>query len=298
MRSIGQPLLAVAFLGTVFAVPAFAQPSSYPAPCDAAKVSKGDVDRAHSVYLSGKQFLDESNYDKAISYFNDAYSIDCSVHGILLAIATAYERKGDKAEAVRALEEYLRRAPNAPDREHVERRIKNLNDQLAHEAPPAPSASASSAPATPTASAVPSTTAPPMPSATPAATATVEPPPPPAEPPRTGSPGPWILGGIGAAAAIGGVVLYVVGSGDISSALNVCPTRMQCPASAASQGNNGRTLETVGVVVGSVGLGTFAAGLIWLLAEKPAASPPPVGRGFVKPVLAPGYAGVEVGSAL
>src|SRR5579859_62072 len=164
MRSIGQPLLAVAFLGTVFAVPAFAQPSSYPSPCEASKVSKGDVDRAHSVYLSGKQFLDESNYDKAISYFSDAYSIDCSVHGILLAIATAYERKGDKAEAVHALEEYLRRAPNAADREHVERRIKNLNDQLAHEAVPA--SAASSAPAASAASPAPSATAPVAPSAT------------------------------------------------------------------------------------------------------------------------------------
>jgi hypothetical protein len=117
------------------------------------------------------------------------------------------------------------------------------------------------------------------------------------EPPARGSPGPWILGGIGAAAAIGGAVLYVVGSSNISSALNVCPTRMACPPSAASQGNNGRTLEKVGVAVGSVGLGTLAAGLIWLFAEKPAAAPA-LGRGFVSPVLAPGYAGVEVGSAL
>jgi hypothetical protein len=121
---------------------------------------------------------------------------------------------------------------------------------------------------------------------------------PPAEPSTKGSPGPWILGGIGAAAAIAGGVLYVIGSSDISSAENVCPNRVCVSASAASQGNNGRTLEKVGVVVGSVGLGTLAAGLIWLFAEKPALPPAPVGRAFVSPVLAPGYAGVEVGSAL
>src|SRR5260221_11578828 len=129
MRSTCKPLLVVALLGTLVAVPALAQPASYPVACEAAKVSKGDVDRAHAVYLSGKQFLDESNYDKAISYFIDAYSIDCSVHAILPIIATAYERKGDKTEAVHALDEYLRRVPSAPDREKVERRIKNLNDQ-------------------------------------------------------------------------------------------------------------------------------------------------------------------------
>src|SRR5450432_1139045 len=135
-RSIRKPLLAAALVGILVAVPALAQqPASYPPPCDALKVSKGDVDRAHTVFLSGKQFLDESNYDKAISYFNDAYSIDCSVHAILPIIATAYERKGDRNEAVRALEEYLRRVPASPDRERIERRIKNLSDQLAQEKP-------------------------------------------------------------------------------------------------------------------------------------------------------------------
>jgi Tetratricopeptide repeat len=302
MRSIGQSLLAVALLGTVFAVPAFAQPSSYPPPCDASKVSKGDVDRAHAVYLSGRQFLAESNYDKAISYFNDAYSIDCSVHGILPAIATAYERKGDKAEAVRALEEYLRRAPNAADREQVERRIKNLNDLIAREAPPP--ASASSAPA---ASAAPSASPLPAPSAANAASVPATPttmqPPAPEPPPGKSSAGPWVLGGIGGAAIIGAVVLYIVGSSDISSALSVCPSRSGCPASAASQGNEGRTLKTAGAIVGGVGLGAVAAGVIWFLAEKPAASPATGGAGavrgpFLSPVLAPGYAGVEVRSAL
>src|ERR1017187_1312535 len=151
-RSIRKPLLAVTLGLTAVAVPALAQqPASYPPPCDASKVTKGDVDRAHTVFLSGKQYLEEANYDKAISYFKDAYSIDCSVHAILPIIATAYERKGDKAEAVRALEEYVRRAPNAPDHDVIERRIKNLKDQLAREQPtalppiPPPAASASAA---------------------------------------------------------------------------------------------------------------------------------------------------------
>ena len=103
----------------------------------ASKVSKIDVERAHTVFLSGKGFLDESNYDKAISYFKDAYSIDCSVHGILPIIATAYERKGDKAEAIHALGEYILRVPNTPDREVIERRIRNLREQLAQEKPTA-----------------------------------------------------------------------------------------------------------------------------------------------------------------
>jgi hypothetical protein len=290
MRSICKPLLIVAFLGTVVAVPALAQTSSYPPACDASKVSKSDVDRAHAVYLSGKQFLDESNYDKAISYFNDAYSIDCSVHAILPIIATAYERKGDKTEAVRALEEYLRRVPNAADREHVERRIKNLNDQLSHEAQPASSASASSAAA---ASAAPTTSAP-EPSAAqtaPAASAS-----PPEDQPRKASPGPWIVTGIGGAAIIGGVVLYIVGSGDVSSAADACPTRKLCAPSVASQGNDGRTLKAVGVVVGGVGIGAVVGGLLWHYFDKGGA--PAAAGGYISPVVAPGYAGVVLGSSL
>src|SRR5580692_12176004 len=131
MRSTRKPLLLLVLLGMAVAVPALAEPpSTYPAACDASKVSKIDVERAHTVFLSGKGFLDESNYDKAISYFKDAYSIDCSVHGILPIIATAYERKGDKHEAIRALEEYLKRAPTATDHDVVERRIRNLKDQM------------------------------------------------------------------------------------------------------------------------------------------------------------------------
>src|SRR5580658_8420739 len=151
MRSLRHSLLSVVSLVTIVAVPVLAQSSSttYPPPCDASKVSKSDSDRAHTVYLSGKQYLDESNYDKAISYFNDAYSIDCSVHGILPIIATAFERRGDRAEAVRALEEYVHRAPNAGDREVIERRIRNLKDQIARDAPPPPTAASAPPPPPP-----------------------------------------------------------------------------------------------------------------------------------------------------
>ncbi|MGH7437565.1 MAG: tetratricopeptide repeat protein [Polyangiaceae bacterium] len=133
MRSC-KPLYLALALAAFASAPAIAQQSgasAYPAACDASKVSKSDVDRAHTVFLSGKQYLEESNYDKAISYFKDAYSIDCSIHAILPIIASAYERKGDKAEAVHALEEYQKRAPTAPDHEVMDRRIRNLKDQLA-----------------------------------------------------------------------------------------------------------------------------------------------------------------------
>jgi tetratricopeptide (TPR) repeat protein len=296
MRSFRQPLLVIALLGVAVAVPAFAQqPSQYPAPCDASKVSRSDVERAHTVFLSGKQYLDESNYDKAISYFKDAYSIDCSVHKILPIIATAYERKGDKTEAIRALEEYLKRAPSGDDREVIERRIRNLKEQLAASgaatAPTAP-------PSTATPSAPPTSTVPPV--ASPPPLTTVVPPPSSTTqgevPPPSGgghTAGPWVLFGVGAAVMATGVALLAVGASDISSAEGACPNRM-CPASntsAKDQGNTGRALETTGGVALGVGGAAAVAGLIWHFVERPKPSPSGTGT-TLTPTLGTGYAGL------
>jgi hypothetical protein len=260
---------------------------TYPQPCDPSRVSKADVERAHTVFLSGKQYLEESNYEKAISYFNDAYSIDCSVHGILPIIATAFERKGDRAEAIRALEEYQRRAPNAPDHEVIERRLRNLNDQLAREqasaaaaAPPPPAAPPPSAPAPPAPTAAPPPSPPPP-----------SPPPAPPEPQASGpSALPWVIVGIGGAALIAGGVTWLVGDSDVKSAEATCKVHDPCSDPAAvSKGNDGRTLELIGgpMFIGGVVVGT--AGLIWAFLEAPKRSPRPAA---VAPVIAPGYAGV------
>jgi tetratricopeptide (TPR) repeat protein len=297
MRSIRNLLLVVALGGVAIAVPVFAQqPSDYPPPCDGSKITKGDVDRAHTVFLSGKQFLEESNYDKAISYFKDAYSIDCSRHAMLPIIATAYERKGDKGEAVRALDEYLKRAPEAPDHDVIERRIRNLKDQLAREPPPptasapAPTASASSSAPPPVATApAEGTTA-----SSPSASAS-------APPPRAEGHGvaPWVMVGVGGAVALAGVALFGAGAGDLSNAENQCPDHMHCAsASAVDQGNKGRSLERAGGVVIGGGLAIVAAGLVWHLLEKPAdhSGGAPATGAHVTPVVAPGYAGVSVGA--
>ncbi len=300
MRSSRRPLLVLSLLGLAFVVPALAQPASpsaYPQACEDAKVTKADRDRAHTVYLSGKQFLDESNYDKAISYFKDAYSIDCSVHGILLAIATANERKGDKREAIHALEEYQKRAPSAADHEVVDRRIKNLKDQLPLEPPTAPSATAS-APSAPAPAASGSV----EPSATAGSTGPLPTTPAPQAPPEGGSyhtAGPWIAVGAGVAALAGGVIMYAVGAPKISDAENVCPTRMNCAATVAGEGNDGRSLETAGITVGSVGLAAVVAGLVWHFTEHPKTASTALAPGVrIEPMLAPGVAGISLGTSL
>jgi hypothetical protein len=101
--------------------------------------------------------------------------------------------------------------------------------------------------------------------------------------------------GIGAAAALTGGILYIVGAGDISSAEKRCPTRT-CPANAmASQqtGNTGRGLENVGGPLIGIGAGALVAGLLWHFLEKPTSAPPATAT-MVSPVAVAGYGGVAV----
>ena len=282
------------------AVPALAQaPSTYPAACDASKVSKNDVERAHTVFLSGKGFLDESNYDKAISYFKDAYSIDCSVHGILPIIATAYERKGDKAEAIHALGEYILRVPNTPDREVIERRIRNLREQLAQERPMATAATTApngTTTAVPTATTtVPTGDTGSTATATPPTSSTGSPPPPAA---GEHSVAPWALVGVGGALVVTGAVLLVLGSGKVSNANSTCPGHVGCAQSVADDGNAGRLMETIGIIGGIAGIVGVGAGLVWHFTEGGPAQTASTSRGtYVTPVVTPGFAGMSLGGS-
>jgi hypothetical protein len=300
MRLSLRPVLLVALLGTAAAVPAFAQSgasdsavSTYAA-CTT-KPSQGDTDAAHGAYVAGKGSFDEADYTTAINYFKDAYRRDCTKSELLEIIARAYELKGDRREAVHALETYVERAPTAADVDVQKRHIANLKREIAEQAAASSSASASaSASAAPSASASASA----APSATASAAPTTEPPP--ASPQGGHTLPPWIVVGVGGAALITGGVLYLVGSGNVSSAENNCPapshTGPNCTASDASSGNSGRTLESVGVVAGSVGLAAVAGGLIWHFIEPTSsATATQTGKPLVLPQVGPGYAGVGVG---
>lgn len=252
--------------------------ATYPPACEPTSVSKSEAARAHSVYLSGKEYLDESSYDKAIRYFLDAYAIDCSVHGILRVIASAYERRGDKGSAVDALELYLRRAPTAPDREVVERRIKNLREQIVHdETPVAPS------PASPPPHPAPEQPAP-LSGPTRVLAATHSPSP---------SVVPWVVAGVGGAVAVAGGVLAALGASDISNASSRCGSRLHCAPDVADEGNRGRTLEQAAAVVLPAGAAVLAAGVVWrILDGSRVEAPVPPATVVVGPR---GYAGIAVG---
>jgi len=298
MRSSIRTTLLAALAGTAVAVPAFAQQGAatmhmtYADTCDATKVTKADTEKAIKLYQLASDFIRESNYDSALDLLKRAYDTDCRAVELLLGLATVFERAGNRPEAVHALEEYLRRAPNAADRDTIEKRIRNLNGGSAPTgtAPPSASTGVTAPP-----SAVPSATVSAVPTAS--SSAWVAPTTTSRSPGGGPGAGPWVIGGVGVVAAGVGIGAFIAGSGKVSTSDKNCPDRV-CPVGStyASDGNTGRTLETVGVVSMIAGGALVGAGIIWLVAGQPKHTTTG-GVTHLTPTMAPGFAGLSLGGA-
>lgn len=271
------PLVACAF-----AVPALAQsPALTNYPVCTGKPSAQDSEAAHSAFLLGQRFFNEADYGSALHNFVDAYKIDCTKNDLLIAIARANELSGNKADAVHALETYLQRSQtlSTDDKAQIQKRIDNLKSQIAAQSP------ATTVPLAPT----------PVPTAIvqPSPPATVAPSPPPAEE-RHHSAVPWVVTGVGGAAAIAGIVALLVGyvqyTGDECNGTPMCPKGS--PNIAA--GNSALGVQHIGVGLLVGGGAVAAAGLIWHFVEPtgPGAGPGGDKKAECEPMLGPGYVGV------
>jgi hypothetical protein len=142
----------------------------------AARAAVDDTDTARRLYESATRHFDLTEYEAALNDFKEGYRHkDDPV--FLYNIAQCYRLMNKNDEALRFYRSYLRRAPSAPNRDEVERRITTLQESLAaaeraRATPPQttlpPSNIKPSADAPPTATTTPPTTTPPA----------VEPPPP------------------------------------------------------------------------------------------------------------------------
>ena len=299
---LDRQILTIALLATVVAVPALAQTggvSQYPE-CTV-KPSADDSEAARNAYLFGKRKYDEAEYATAVSYFKDAYKTDCTKHEILIIISRSYELSGNKAEAINALETYLKRVPNAPDADVQRKRIANLKAQTAPPPPPPPPPSTGTAPTTTSTSTAPTATS----TSTAAPVPTDQPP----SDKTQHSIAPWIVTGAGGVVLVTGAVLLIVGAGNVSSTndkLRAAGCDPNNPAQKCSSTpavvnplndklSSAKTTETVGGVLIGVGVAAVAAGLVWhFVFDKP--NPDKTAIRF-QPALAPGYAGAGVGAA-
>jgi len=274
--------------GALFLLPALARAETpvqpYP-PCDRTP-TKGDSAAAEGAFQAGNAAYGEADYDRAINYWEDAYRRDCTAHPMLLNLARAYEINGQKRHAVNALRTYVARNPNSGDEGQIKRRIEKLDEQIQTEA-------AATTTAPPPGPAQPVTTQPPAP-------APMETPPPQAEPAPTGkrSAVPLIVVGAGAVATVVGGVIFFGARSDISDFEKQCPVdpttgHNVCPAgtSYADDANAAESRQTLGEVIGGVGLAAVAGGLIWYFVQKPSS---PASSTAVVPAFAPGYGGLEL----
>src|SRR5438270_7360309 len=133
MRGSRKSLLAC-LIGIALAVPALAQSggvTQYPAcPDPPPKLSQTELEAAHASYKVGVEAYRKGDYNKALDNFRDSFRRDCSKVALLDFISRAYEGKGDKAEAIHALEVYLQRNPKAEDADAIQARITNLKAQI------------------------------------------------------------------------------------------------------------------------------------------------------------------------
>ncbi|WP_146648071.1 tetratricopeptide repeat protein [Labilithrix luteola] len=273
--------------------------SSYPS-CTGRTISQSESDAAHTIYLAGRVQYDDSNWDAAIAQFREAYRRDCTKHELLVIISRAYESKGDKQEAINALQTYLERVPaNSPDAPALRTRLENIKRQLAEENKKKEQAAAAAAASTP-------------PPATTTTTTTTTPPP--ATERREHTVLPWIVVGVGGAAVVAGAVLLLAApkmppSCDESTGnCTYPPTVNSSNATQLQKDEFDQNRETAGRAVGMKQAGTITligggvlvvGGLVWHFLEPTgsAETGATAKRPKITPAVSPTFAGVSLGGS-
>jgi hypothetical protein len=208
------------------------------------KPSSADLEGAKGAHKAASQFYERGDYDKAIRYWNDAYSFDCTAHSVLINIANANEKKGDKASAIAALETYLKRSGSDPT---IEEKIRNLRQSLPAGTPSTTDTTAITPPPLPTTSTTGVPTAP-----TPIVLQ------------RPYGLAPWVVVGGGGASLVAGAILTPFAISTIAKTEESCGGTRVCPNKPlADQGNTARVQVGVGIAAFAVGGVMMAGGLVW-----------------------------------
>jgi tetratricopeptide (TPR) repeat protein len=88
--------------------------------------SKYDPFPAEQDVEVGAFYMHKGDLDAAILRFEDAIRLRSNFAKPRLLLAEAYEKKGDKATAVKYYREYLKAFPDAPDTKKVRQKIEKL----------------------------------------------------------------------------------------------------------------------------------------------------------------------------
>jgi hypothetical protein len=254
-------------------------------PCDHGP-SSSDLSAAKGAFQAGWVSFDEGDYARAITYWEDAFRRDCTALALLLNLARAYELAGKLDQAVGALQTYLERMPESPERDSIQRRIEVLKEKIAETRPsePAPVESLRPEPVRDRQAHEPKPRLPP----------------PPPEPPAEHSIVPIVLSGVGLVALVGGGAIYLDARHAVSDYTKQCDVdgSRTCPDDQTRDAaNKARTRVQIGSVVALAGAAATVGGLIWYFVSPPRpmrGGTDGRGRVALEPNVAPGFAGVVV----
>ncbi|MFH0900443.1 MAG: hypothetical protein V2A73_07420, partial [Pseudomonadota bacterium] len=200
-------------------------------------------------YQKGQSKYDLAEYESAIVEFKKAYELS-DAPGLLFNIAQAHRRNGDCKQALRFYKNYLRRQPDAPNREEVEKLIADMeacSDGGAQGDVVAPAATSPAPPddsSTPPASPDPATASVPVSAASNAT---------PAEPTSPSAPS---APSVAASAEHGGLPMPADAANGVTSPLPDTPTTELRSSGRGSSGHESWPLATMPWM----GLGTVGAG--------------------------------------
>jgi tetratricopeptide (TPR) repeat protein len=301
MRSRTKSLLAC-LIGVALAVPAIAQQSGsvtqYPTcPDPPPKLSRAELEAAGASYHVGVEAYDNGDYRKALDNIKDSFRRDCSKLQLLEQLALIYAALGDRAEAIHALETYLQRNPKAADIDTVQNRIQNLRALMQQSATATATATTTTtATATATTTATVTATATAVPTATTTSTEEV----------RGHTAGPWVVVGVGVAAAIAGGVMIGIAQSNYVTQESGCLVQengdWSCSPQALAIETTGQRMSTessdiilrgAGIIIGAAGVAAIVGGIIWHFIEP---TGPKKTSASLIPSIGPGYAGLAFGA--
>lgn len=272
---------AVAFL------PALAHAEDEPKPypeCTKAP-TESETAAAKGAYQAGNASFDEADYPRALTYWEDAYRRDCTANLLLKNLARAYELYGQKRQAVVALETYLVREPNSPDKEQIQRRIEVLKKQIASEK----AAPVATGPTQPVVTPPPASNTPAQPVETQVSTHS-------GKRPLL----PLFVAGGGAVVMVIGLGIYGPAAKDLDNYKKQCPGN-DCGSGhsdIAAKANSAQSKKTAGAVVAGVGAVTLAGGLIWYFVQpRSAETAGSLLKPRVSPAVAQGFTGLALSGA-
>jgi hypothetical protein len=259
--------------------------------------SESDVTAAKGAYQAGAVSFKEADYDRAITYWEDAYRRDCSATLLLQHLARAYEGAGNLEQAVIALRAFLARTPDTPERSQIERRIEVFEQRIAEEktknaAAPTPKQTATGKEPSHALPAKMAQLGQAQPTTTPGEQPPEAPPTEPSQAAKNKLTKVWLpltTMVVGAVVAGVGADIYFKAASDVSDVEKQCPNR-QCPSpQLENQGNDARSRQTLGQWVGIGGLAVLAGGVTWYLvgALSPQAKSAPASARTEGPALRP-----------